>query len=577
MKSIDCDSTDRVAVCVKKFTATIFSQCVVPADENHSVEIQVLENPSSSGMAGPLMMIGIMNDDTSGHATHHLGAPGLRNSLGITNRGDLINNGETIGSGLGFSAGDVVSMVFNNGSLSIKVNGTEAVSEIANLSFKNKFRWAVSFTAKGQAVKLGAEDLTPSEDKFCTQHGIVVSNVMTSVTTTVCSDSPSPDEETLPGTKQGGCKSTKLFEQGEEVFYCKNGPVSKATILRVHFDSTSEPYYTISVDGKEKQTEQDHLFKSYHEAELGPKPTSMTIHDQPSLQSTNTSASSQSTSIAGCFIDPSDLKYGGKSLGEGSFGKVFKGKWDDSDVAVKEVPWEDSDEQLREIAVGCSLAQPNIATIMGWSKKGGDKLLIVMPLFRNGSLADRLSQINPELTPSPATGGPFGFPFVFRISLGLLRAIKYMASRQPHAVVHRDIKPANILLDENDRPMLTDFGTARSLTRTMATPARVGTPYYMAAEQAKEEETSSATDVYAAALVIYETLCAPRTVHDVTKTSMLKLMNDIAMGKLPPFEDIPKEIASILKPAFSSNPERRPTAAQMVSRFEALRDSYSTL
>ncbi|KAL3906982.1 MAG: hypothetical protein SGARI_003753, partial [Bacillariaceae sp.] len=48
MKSVDCDSSDRVAICVKKFTATVFSQHAVAAYESHSIDIQVLDNPSSS-------------------------------------------------------------------------------------------------------------------------------------------------------------------------------------------------------------------------------------------------------------------------------------------------------------------------------------------------------------------------------------------------------------------------------------------------------------------------------------------------------------------------------------------------
>ncbi|KAL3935753.1 MAG: hypothetical protein SGARI_002844 [Bacillariaceae sp.] len=494
------------------------------------------------------MIVGIMNDDTTGHSNHHLGAPNLKNSLGLTNRGDLILNGETIGSGLGFSSADLVSLSFKEGKMSIQVNGSEAVT-----------------------VKLGAEALTSNQDKFCTQHGVVAPNVMSSVATTVCSDPPSPgkssDEDTIVGTSE----ATEPFKRGQVVDYHKNGHVSKAKVVGVHLDNPSDPYYTIDVNGMEKQTDKHHLFAP-HKDTVAAEPKL----NHSSFKSSITSASSNSTSIAGYFIDASDLKYGGRSLGEGSFGKVFKGKWDDADVAIKEVLWEDKEDQLREIAVGRSLAQPNIATIMGWSRKDG-KLLIVMPLFRNGSLADRLSRVNPELSPSPATGGPFGFPFVFRISLGLLRAIKYMASRQPHAVVHRDIKPANILLDDNDQPMLTDFGTARNLMRTMLSAEKVGTPYYMAAEQAKEEETSPATDVYAAALVIYETLCAPRTVHDVTSISMFKLMNAIAMGHLPPFHDVPKEIAAIIEPAFSPDPKSRPSAAKMVTQFEALRDSYGTV
>ena len=493
MRSIDCDQSDRVAVCVKKFTATLYSQCVVEAKEHHSIDIRILKvNPRQ------LMMVGVMDENTDNHDNNHLGASELNNSLGVTNRGDLILTGSTYATGTGFGEGDLVTLTFHDGNLSIKVNGTEAVSELGNLSFQRKFRWAVSLTEVGQAVKIGSGDLTAEEASFCAQHG-----VYTSI--------PSADHTEVSNSSNDS-----------------------------HEDLSSNNSHTDSSD---------------------------------QLKSTISSTQSNSDMIAGCFIDVDDLKYGGESLGKGSFGKVYRGNWDDSDVAIKEIPLEDDEAQLREIAVGRVLTQPNIATILGWSRKGDDKLLVVMPLFRKGSLADRIAQVNKSATPSPSIGGPFGFKFVFRISLGLLRAIKYLATRKPRPVVHRDIKPANILLDDNDQPMLTDFGTARSLKRSVAT-THVGTPFYMAAEQAKNEGTTPATDVHAAALVIYEVLCAPRPVRDAS--NMITMMNDIGSGVLPPLHDVPKEIVAILKPAFSANPRERPTAAEMISRFESVRSKFES-
>jgi hypothetical protein len=69
-----------------------------------------------------------------------------QNSLVLSNRGDLIVNGEIAGSGIGFKEGDLVTMEFNESNLSIKVN-------LGGMGFTNQFRWADSLTDERQAVK----------------------------------------------------------------------------------------------------------------------------------------------------------------------------------------------------------------------------------------------------------------------------------------------------------------------------------------------------------------------------------------------------------------------------------------
>jgi serine/threonine-protein kinase len=94
-----------------------------------------------------------------------------------------------------------------------------------------------------------------------------------------------------------------------------------------------------------------------------------------------------------------------------------------------------------------------------------------------------------------------------------LRIAEHIASALDYAhaegVVHRDVKPANIMLDGSERAVLTDFGIARaaegSMQRTM-TGTILGTPEYMAPEQAEGHSVSSATDEYAFACVLFEML-----------------------------------------------------------------------
>ncbi|MCC7107037.1 MAG: serine/threonine protein kinase, partial [Chloroflexi bacterium] len=103
-----------------------------------------------------------------------------------------------------------------------------------------------------------------------------------------------------------------------------------------------------------------------------------------------------------------------------------------------------------------------------------------------------------------------GYPVPVQRAVELIHpiaeALDYAHSR---GMVHRDVKPSNILLDEHGQPVLTDFGVARMVgggTRLTATGAAVGTPEYMAPEQASGEGATAASDQYALGIVLYEML-----------------------------------------------------------------------
>ncbi|RMG17914.1 MAG: serine/threonine protein kinase [Planctomycetota bacterium] len=141
--------------------------------------------------------------------------------------------------------------------------------------------------------------------------------------------------------------------------------------------------------------------------------------------------------------------------------------------------------------------------------------------------------------------------------------------------IHRDLKPENILIERGGRPLLTDFGLARAFAdergRLTQTGELVGTPAYMAPEQALgERDLSPAADVYASGAVLY-TLLAGRP--PVTGTSKLGVLSKVATGDLEPLAksapDVPLPLAELCAACLRTEATRRPSAQEVERALDA--------
>jgi hypothetical protein len=209
---------------------------------------------------------------------------------------------------------------------------------------------------------------------------------------------------------------------------------------------------------------------------------------------------------------------------------------------------------VAEARAAARLAHPGIVPVHD-VVEDGDRTAIIFQFVPGESLADRL-----------AREGPLPADVAARLAGEVAEALDH-AHRA--GVVHRDVKPANIVLDQDGRARLVDFGIARVLTevasRLTADGDDMGTLRYMAPEQLTGSAVDDRTDLFGLGLVLVEMLTGRPAFAATSPVGLLEAERDVQL-QLP---GVPADLQAIAHRLLAFDPVERPATARDAA--EALR------
>ena len=217
----------------------------------------------------------------------------------------------------------------------------------------------------------------------------------------------------------------------------------------------------------------------------------------------------------------------------------------------------------REIRLAAQLQEPHIVPVLSAGTTREGLPYYTMPFVPGESLRKRLSS------------GPLSIPEARSILRDVARALAYAHEQ---GVVHRDIKPENVLL-AGDTAMVTDFGIAKAVgdARTREPNATatgtlteagtsLGTPAYMAPEQAAGDAVDHRADVYAWGVIAYELLAGQ---HPFAGRATAQRLIAAHLGETPrPLSgrrpDVPSALAALVMRCLEKDPSKRPQRAELL-------------
>ncbi|XP_042501006.1 LEAF RUST 10 DISEASE-RESISTANCE LOCUS RECEPTOR-LIKE PROTEIN KINASE-like 1.2 isoform X2 [Macadamia integrifolia] len=217
-----------------------------------------------------------------------------------------------------------------------------------------------------------------------------------------------------------------------------------------------------------------------------------------------------------------------RELGDGGFGTVYHGKLRDGrEVAVKrlyENNFKRVEQFMNEVDILTRIRHQSLVTLYGCTSRHSRELLLVYEFIPNGTVADHLHGDRKTET------GKLSWPIRMSIAIETATALSYLHASD---IIHRDVKTNNILLDNNFRVKVADFGLSRLFPTdvTHVSTAPQGTPGYVDPEYHQCYQLTDKSDVYSFGVVLIELISSMPAV-DINRHRHEINLSNLAINKI---------------------------------------------
>jgi serine/threonine protein kinase/beta-lactam-binding protein with PASTA domain len=209
---------------------------------------------------------------------------------------------------------------------------------------------------------------------------------------------------------------------------------------------------------------------------------------------------------------------------------------------------------IREAKAAAALSHPNIVAVQdqGWNQNGVPAVFLVMELIEGHTLREYLNE-----------RGRFEIKDAINYLTPILSAL---SAAHALGIVHRDVKPENIMISNEGRVKVADFGLARGeligSTMTAESSVILGSVSYLSPEQVQRGIADSRSDVYASGIVAYEMLIGekPFTADSPIQIAYMHVNEQVPRLRSKR-QEIPQELDELIARATAKNPDDRPRTA----------------
>ncbi|EGC32892.1 hypothetical protein DICPUDRAFT_81310 [Dictyostelium purpureum] len=271
------------------------------------------------------------------------------------------------------------------------------------------------------------------------------------------------------------------------------------------------------------------------------------------------------------LIPYEDLKFG-PQLGSGSYATVYRGIWNNSEVAIKLLNLDDGQsanttERFREFRneahITGELRHTNTVSLMGVSV---NPFCLITELLQQGDLAKFIRN----------TAEPFSWNTVFKLSMDIAKGMSFLHSCKP-MIVHRDLKSANILLGGSSIETLvakvSDFGLSIKPIGKEVKGRKVWNWRWLAPEIMNDQQYTEKIDVYSFAIVLWEIITRDLPFEEyVDQLKWNSIIEDkIIKGLRPTIPDeCPSEMKNLITDCWNGDPKKRPSFTAILDRLNQM-------